>query len=189
MIRCVFWGGYVGEVNANNVGQWRDEFHVVIAGSNGYMRDSVPKVGGYTGIGLGDASVNAPSNCNGEDTYLGVKVFTAGVFDPALCAAACSALDRPCRFFVTYIGHLGGRPEGQICAMYSQSWDKSFADNVVSFPFFHLLSPSKWHSRFTHDANNEQGQWRGDEYYSVNYSFAYWNTANPGFPAKPTKKL
>lgn len=37
-------------------------------------------------------------------------------------------------------------------------------------------------------ADQTQGQWRGEEFYSVNYAFAYWNNANPGFPENPEKK-
>ncbi|KAG9593032.1 hypothetical protein KCV04_g20894, partial [Aureobasidium melanogenum] len=36
-IKCVFWGGPVTTDNAKNNGQWRKDFHVVIAGSNGYV--------------------------------------------------------------------------------------------------------------------------------------------------------
>jgi hypothetical protein len=152
-IKCVFWGGYVAEENANNDGQWRNDFHVVIAGSNGYMKTAVPDVAGYQGVFLGDQTIEAPYNCNGEETYMGVKLFTISYFDPALCAAACTAatqfnLDHPpppgqpveCTFFATYIAARNGRPEGQYCALYSQGWDKSFATNKVrSWLFSSLL--------------------------------------------------
>ncbi|KEQ68811.1 hypothetical protein M436DRAFT_34433, partial [Aureobasidium namibiae CBS 147.97] len=39
-IKCVFWGGAVVSSNANNFGQWRANFQVLIAGSNGYMKSS-----------------------------------------------------------------------------------------------------------------------------------------------------
>ena len=35
--KCVFWGGAISQANANNYGQMRDGFNVVIAGSNGYI--------------------------------------------------------------------------------------------------------------------------------------------------------
>jgi hypothetical protein len=34
-IKCAFWGGPVTEDNAVNTGQWRKDFQIVIAGSNG----------------------------------------------------------------------------------------------------------------------------------------------------------
>ncbi|KEQ57716.1 uncharacterized protein M437DRAFT_31513, partial [Aureobasidium melanogenum CBS 110374] len=36
-IKCVYWGGPVTASNALNFGQYRNKFHVVIAGSNGYV--------------------------------------------------------------------------------------------------------------------------------------------------------
>lgn len=35
VIKCVMWGSYIGPSTAVNDGQWRNDFHVVIAGSNG----------------------------------------------------------------------------------------------------------------------------------------------------------
>jgi hypothetical protein len=92
-IKCVFWGGPVSASNANNYGYTDNQFQVLIAGSNGYVSTTVAPVTGYTGPDcLGNAAINAPLDCNGTvDTYLGAKIFTAGPFDPSLCAAACSA--------------------------------------------------------------------------------------------------
>lgn len=67
--RCVFWGGPVTTDNAKNVGQWRKDFHVVIAGSNGYVSNKiVTPPGCSTPIYLGNAAINAPFDCNGNDT-------------------------------------------------------------------------------------------------------------------------
>jgi hypothetical protein len=145
-IKCVYWGGYISADNANNVGQWRSDFHVVIAGSNGYMQTQVPDIPGFDGVYLGNASINAPLNCLGQDTYMGAKIFTQSFFDPSLCAAACKSQNeynvahppqtgspKICRFFVTYMSEINGSPEGQYCAMYTQAWDKSYATNDVSF--------------------------------------------------------
>ena len=85
VIMCVFWGGYVESANAFNEGQYRDQFHVVIAGSNGYMKTAIPQVTGYEGEALGNAAINAPLDCNGHDTYMGSKIFTTSRFDPGLC--------------------------------------------------------------------------------------------------------
>ncbi|KAG9756067.1 hypothetical protein KCU73_g5106, partial [Aureobasidium melanogenum] len=40
-VKCVLWGSIVGLINANNYGQWRDSFQVLIAGSNGYANSSI----------------------------------------------------------------------------------------------------------------------------------------------------
>lgn len=36
-VKCVFWGDAITTANANNFGQWRNQFEVLIAGSNGYV--------------------------------------------------------------------------------------------------------------------------------------------------------
>ncbi|TIA47536.1 hypothetical protein D6C79_04596 [Aureobasidium pullulans] len=40
-VKCVFWGDVVGLINANNFGQWRNSFQVLIAGSNGYVSNAL----------------------------------------------------------------------------------------------------------------------------------------------------
>ncbi|GAP86654.1 putative carbohydrate-binding -like protein [Rosellinia necatrix] len=160
VIKCVYWGGYISADNADNFGQWREQFHVVIAGSNGYMKNKVYPLPGFNGESLGNASINAPLNCLGRDTYMGAKIFTTSYFDVGLCAAACisqnayntahppdTGLPKICQFFVTYMSHKNGAPEGQYCAMYTQYWDSSYATN--------------------------DGQWRGDEHYTNDYVFSY----------------
>jgi hypothetical protein len=37
-VKCVLWAGAVAISNANNYGQWRNQFQVLIAGSNGYIQ-------------------------------------------------------------------------------------------------------------------------------------------------------
>ncbi|KAF2967563.1 hypothetical protein GQX73_g5964 [Xylaria multiplex] len=167
VIKCVYWGGYISAENANNQGQWREQFHVVIAGSNGYMRENVPTIPGFNGVSLGNAAINAPLNCLGQDTYMGSKIFTSSYFDVGLCAAACTAqneyntahppsegLPKICKFFVTFLSQRNGSPEGQYCAMYTQSWDSSYATN--------------------------DGQWRGNDHYTNDYVFAYTDSTYKG---------
>lgn len=38
VIKCTLWGSPVTPAAATNYGQWREHFHVVIAGSNAYMK-------------------------------------------------------------------------------------------------------------------------------------------------------
>ncbi|KAJ2992055.1 hypothetical protein NUW58_g2302 [Xylaria curta] len=164
VIKCVYWGDYISAANANNEGQWRNDFHVVIAGSNGYVKSGIPSVPGFDGVSLGNAAINAPLNCLGKDTYMGSKIFTTSFYDTGLCAAACASQNeyntahppstgspKICQFFVTYMAHRNGSPEGQVCVMYTQPWDSSYATN--------------------------DGQWRGNDHYTNNYVFAYTNTS------------
>jgi hypothetical protein len=90
-IKCAFWGGPVSAQNAVNYGQWREQFQVVITGSNGYVSKGINTPPGYSpGVYLGDAAINAPLDCNGDDTFMGSKIFTGVPFDANLCATACS---------------------------------------------------------------------------------------------------
>lgn len=66
MIKCVFWGGPVSTENALNSGQYRDNFQVVIAGSNGYTNNSIAPIPGYGDAQfLGNAAINAPYDTQG----------------------------------------------------------------------------------------------------------------------------
>ncbi|RWA11047.1 hypothetical protein EKO27_g4042 [Xylaria grammica] len=127
LIKCVFWGSPTSVDNAKNTGFRYYDFDIVIAGSNAYDSLAAPLEDGYAAPeSLGTAQLNAPSDCGGFDTYLGSKMFTDGPFDPALCAAACTAqseynLAHPptvgsaqtCQFFNTYLLLKNGLPEGQ----------------------------------------------------------------------------
>lgn len=169
-IKCVFWGGPVDTDNALNVGQWRNQFQVVIAGSNGYVNNTVAQVPGYGMANpLGHAAINAPYDAYGFDSYMGSAMFV-GAFDAQLCADACTqksnyAIAHPptdgtpvqtCQFFNTYILYINTTKniQGQVCAMYSESWPASYATNV--------------------------GQYRGNDHFLLEYSFSYSNATNPG---------
>jgi hypothetical protein len=136
----VLYGGPVTQATATNLGQWRDDFHVVIAGSNGYVSTSIATPFSYQpAVALGNAAINAPLDCNGNNTFMGVKIFTTGPFDASLCAAACSAqsdyniahppkngIPQTCQFFNTYLLYNGTHSVGQYCSLYSETWPASF---------------------------------------------------------------
>ena len=176
MIKCVFWGGPVTTSNANNPGQWREKFQVVIAGSNGYINNSIATPAGYTPpTALGNAAINAPYDQFGFDSYMGAAIFNDGPFNVQLCADACSKksaynLAHPptdgspvqtCQFFNTYILYVNttANLQGQYCAMYSESWPKSYATNV--------------------------GQYRGSDHYKIQFSYMFSNATNPGSASPP----
>ncbi|KAF5845869.1 hypothetical protein GGP41_008378 [Bipolaris sorokiniana] len=171
VIKCVLWGTVLSTETATNDGQWRNDFHVVIAGSNGYVRNpsAAESISGYAGTFVGNKAVNAPSDCNGRDTYITYKEFSDGApFDPSRCATACEAetqfnIDHLnsrsiCRFFNTYILMKNGVPQAQICSMYNTTWAN------------------------TPDVISNEGQWRGSDHYTIAYSEIYSNNANPGQP-------
>lgn len=137
---------------------------MVISGSNAYTSNSIATPAGYSGaVALGNAAINAPLDCNGKDTYMGVKLFTTGPFDAGLCAAACtsqskynrahppkSGIAQTCQFFSTYILYNGTQSVGQYCSLYNETWPASYATNV--------------------------GQWRGKNHYTIAYSYTFSNT-------------
>jgi hypothetical protein len=101
---------------------------------------------------------------------MGYKLFNDGQpFEPARCAAACEAETKwnvehlnsrmLCKFFNTYVLMKNGEPQGQYCSMYTQKWEKSVAVN--------------------------DGQYRGDDHYTIASSYSYSNTADPGKPKLP----
>lgn len=101
---------------------------------------------------------------------MGYKLFNDGQpFEPARCAAACEAETKwnvehlnsrmLCKFFNTYVLMKNGEPQGQYCSMYTQKWAKSVAVN--------------------------DGQYRGQDHYTIASSYSYSNTADPGKPKLP----
>ena len=168
--KCVYWGGPLSADTAVNQGQYRRDFHVVIAGSNGYTSTSISTPPGYGSAVPLNGGINAPLDCNKADTYMGVKIFSTGPFDAGRCAAACTAqseynLRHPpqgkkaqtCQFFNTYVLYKNQDPVGQYCSLYSETWAPAFATN--------------------------KGQTRGSDKYTISYSYSFSNgTANADQP-------
>lgn len=52
-----------------NSGGWNRDFHLVVAGSNGYQNKSIVTSADYKFVEyLGNAGISAPLDCNGHDT-------------------------------------------------------------------------------------------------------------------------
>ncbi|KAI5373652.1 hypothetical protein J4E82_007700 [Alternaria postmessia] len=171
-IKCSFWGGPVYTDTATNTGQWREKFEVAIAGSNGYSSLTTQSAEGYKQVELKNSAINSPLDCNKQGSYMGYKLFVQNAFDAKLCATACKetnkwALEHPpaegkpqlCRYFNTYILLKNGVSQGQYCSMYTQEWDASFATN--------------------------DGQYRGDDHYTIQYSFGFTDESDDGVPVCP----
>jgi hypothetical protein len=82
-----------GAADATNYGQWRASFQVVIAASNGYVKNpppaSIPDFEGPTELA---GAINAPLDAEGDNTYLGVSYYPITEdqsYDPANCASDC----------------------------------------------------------------------------------------------------
>lgn len=179
-VKCTLYGYPVAALAATNMGQWRgpvdannQAFHVVIAGSNGYIKSpppAPPTLTNFTGpSALLPGAINAPNDpTTGKNTYLGMKLYNGGPFDPSQCAAACQAQTAydarhpasdgtymPCNFFNVYILSKNNIPQGTYCSFYSRTWDASYATNT--------------------------GYYSGTTHYTVADSYTYaLTTPNPG---------
>ncbi|PQE04650.1 Galactose oxidase protein [Rutstroemia sp. NJR-2017a BBW] len=165
--KCVRWGVKIGAETATNNGQWREQFQVVISGSNGYNKDAPPcTVSGFQGPTQLPGAINAPLDpITKTDTYMGYKFFS---FDVAQtyqqgvlsCTAACTAqtkynADHPpatgnpavCNQVVVYVLSDNAHPQGIYCSMYTESWAANYATNI--------------------------GQYRGSDYWSVSQAYSY----------------
>jgi hypothetical protein len=151
-IKCSFWGTVLDTDTANNVGQWRENFWVSIAGSNAYTSYKLGgPIDGWNGPeDLGTKAMNAPlRDCENKWSYLGYKLLQTGSVDPSLCAAACDAQtaynkDHPagtdayaCNAFGSYIltktNSTGSYQQGQMCTFYTAYWDAKYATNTGGY--------------------------------------------------------
>ncbi|KAI5197148.1 hypothetical protein E4T38_08152 [Aureobasidium subglaciale] len=169
MIKCAYWGGPISAANANNFGQTRGSFSVLIAGSNGYVSTSVSTPAGFNdAVSYGDKAMNAPYDAQGYNTFMGSKIFTQSSFNTTLCSEYCNAQTaynkatapkdgtpyKVCNYFNTYMLFLnpGGSSakqvaQGQYCSLYTEPWTNKYATNG--------------------------GQMRGTDQYVVSYSFGF----------------
>ncbi|EMD64827.1 hypothetical protein COCSADRAFT_189863 [Bipolaris sorokiniana ND90Pr] len=152
-LKCALFGYPVSANTAINDGQYREQFQVVIAGSNGYSKRQgtvcrnapvVPRFNAPTQL---PAAIDAPyitKNNREYYTYNGMRLFNENPYDPSLCAAACEAQTafdkehlvdasgeyRPCNFFTSYILTQNDVPLGTYCALYTQTWGPEYATNT-----------------------------------------------------------
>jgi hypothetical protein len=131
VIKASFWGNNVAPLVATNVGQYRADFHVVIAGSNGYAltADSVTPIPiqGYKQEVLGGCSINSqPTSCNIGQKDSFQKSWTAkdAFFDHGRCQAICDSTTN-CRYFTSYMLVTNGKCGVQQCAFYKRAWSSS----------------------------------------------------------------
>ena len=164
LIKCSLFSNPITPDKAKNAGQYRQDFHVVIAGSNGYARDAVPEIDGFDGTRLRNGAIEALADCTGTQTYMGYTQFDisgATPYNVSRCAAACreataynvahpraDGSETPaCNFFNSYVLSRNGVAEGQVCGLYTRAWPARFATNV--------------------------GQYRGSDKYTISLSYAY----------------
>ena len=90
--KCTLWGAPVSTDEATNTGQYQSSFHVVIAGSNAYNKNSPPSpVNCYSGPQELGGAINAPPSTG---SYMGYQYFPFSQsqgYNPQTCADACDA--------------------------------------------------------------------------------------------------
>ncbi|KAG9565066.1 hypothetical protein KCU71_g5093, partial [Aureobasidium melanogenum] len=124
-IKCVWWGGAVTAANANNFGQWRDEFQVLIAGSNGYVNTTYAAQ--LAGVSSVSSSSAAASSTPASSTFTTV---TLPASSTTSSSSSSSTLTAP--FYIT-IGN------GQYVAVSSgQSGVTSFVSSTALATKFQL---------------------------------------------------
>lgn len=140
-VKCVFWGGAVTSSNANNFGQMRDGFNVVIAGSNGYIANTyAAKLAVQaTATSSSSAAPTATDAAGNLYTIYYSSDSTQGAYSNAQaassfsdCMTACdNAASSGCTAF-TYVGGNNGQGSGT-CWLKSALGNASPAgNNVVS---------------------------------------------------------
>ncbi|KXL51322.1 hypothetical protein M433DRAFT_102178 [Acidomyces richmondensis BFW] len=158
--KCSLWGSSIDAASATNYGQYRDEFEVVIAGSNGYDKTNTTTPPSIPGWG-------PPGNCSGGaissggNYWMGSK-FYPGPFDPSLCTLYGQAQTGknkqiaeqqgansyvPCNMINAYMVFMNGVAQGTYCQLFDTVLDSSWA----AF----------------------QGVWSGENYFSVQSSWTY----------------
>ncbi|TVY85008.1 hypothetical protein LSUE1_G003435 [Lachnellula suecica] len=140
--KCTLWGSGVDAASATNVGQTRDQFQVVIAGSDGFTKVNTTTPASPPGWQApqqcgshGSAGHNHPSTCIGTS-------FFPGPYNPLLCASYAAAQNAinaksgysgsynplKCNFFNSYMLKKNGSPLGTYCGLYAQQYSGNDAD-------------------------------------------------------------
>ncbi|GAM90379.1 hypothetical protein ANO11243_084220 [Dothideomycetidae sp. 11243] len=135
-IQCAFYGNIINATTATNVGLWEANFAVVIAGSNGYMRNPPPAaVSGFNGPFAQTGALPITTNDVISYTYL-------STYSPSACASLCTQLTAtrrstaynyyywtggiytPCNSFNMWNVSYGGVIQAYACVMYGDLADQ-----------------------------------------------------------------
>ncbi|KAI5272126.1 hypothetical protein E4T47_04512 [Aureobasidium subglaciale] len=137
-VKCVYWQGAVTTDNANNFGQWRNQFQVLIAGSNGYI-NSAYAAALASGKVPSDAIAPTSQESSSQSTYDIYSGYDSnvGAYSNAQasksyqdCETACDA-DSSCNAF-TYVGGANGVGSGTCWLKQKLGKPTSAGTNVVT---------------------------------------------------------
>ncbi|KAI1391812.1 uncharacterized protein F4822DRAFT_425031 [Hypoxylon trugodes] len=196
-IKCIFWGGDVATDTASYVGENQQGFHIVISGSNGYMRNAVPTVPGYDGEATGNNTIDAPDgDTTGDPTVTTTVTTTVDGTTTTITTTTPTSTANPGNGRGTYIGsriftitffdpalcaaacdaqnrnnlaHPPARGEPQICRFFT-----TYLINRNGRPAGQYCALYTRYYPRTFATNN--GTTDGDETLSVRHAFSYRNT-------------
>jgi hypothetical protein len=137
-IKCDLWKGALTEGATKNEGHFQNDFQVVIAGSNSYVKDIASDSAPFTAPGFKvetystGGAIEAVIDCNGNNTYLGDKMWYDGKLEIERCTAICATDDR-CHFINTFIERQHNAPAVQHCSLYSVRWPEAYATNIGQY--------------------------------------------------------
>lgn len=137
--KCTLWGSSIDASTATNTGETREQFQVVITGSNGYTKAN-------TTTPVTPPGWTNPQKCQGAHsqptTCIGQKFFP-GPFNPQICASYAQAQNikngavtgrgyssNTCSFFNAYMLKKNKAPMGTFCSLYAQSYSSSLATYI-----------------------------------------------------------
>jgi hypothetical protein len=137
-IKCNVYTGTITDADAKNDGHYQTDFHVVIAGSNAYVKDVASSGQPFTAPGFevdtytSGGAIQAPLDCNGKDTFVGSKMWYDGKIEIQRCIDACTA-NNGCHFINTFMEQHNDVPSIQNCALYSARWPETYATNIGQY--------------------------------------------------------
>lgn len=136
-IKCSLWGVPASKASASNMGQYRDQFQVVIAGSNGYTLTN-PIAASIPQFNPADVLAGAINNAA---TYIGSEYYSQP-YDSSVCAAVCQATTAknraatlaqgggsytPCNYYNSFVLSQNGAATGMYCAFHNAAVPASAA--------------------------------------------------------------
>jgi hypothetical protein len=148
--KCTLWGSSITAALATNRGETREDFQVVITGSNGWDKTAVTTpdcvVPPSNDTTVPPCTVKPGNNCGPYAIFapffhLGSKFFP-GPFNVQLCLDLAIELNEykrqsaiaagetsftPCKMFNPFFVHKDGKPFGTYCSLYSAALDDSWA--------------------------------------------------------------
>jgi hypothetical protein len=132
--KCTLWGSNLDASTATNQGGYREQFQVVVVGSNGYDKTNVTTPGSNVpglsnGADCGGKAIDMPSSSVGGK-------FFPGPFNVQVCneyAVQQNTVNRQAglptvmKMLNAYYIHKNGVPHGTYCGLFSTDLPSSFA--------------------------------------------------------------